>query len=89
MFFEEISNSFGLDIKALKEFSFLNVANSGVAVFGKYDIVFYNTTKIILKSKHNYIYIYGQNLSIKSMNNTSFCVVGKIFCTSDREVTLC
>ena len=89
MFFEEISNSLGADIKALKEFSFINVANMGLVIYGKYNIMLYNTAKIILKNKQNTLYIYGQNLTIKSMNKTSFCIIGKIFCIGDREMVLC
>lgn len=88
MFFDEITKSLKQDISALKDFSYTNVANKGVFVNGKNTIEVFSSCKIVLKFAKHKLYIFGNNLKIETMNQTSFCVCGDIFCISDREVNL-
>ena len=89
MFFDEITKSLGQDVEALKNFSYLNVANKGLVVYAKNSIQSYSTCKIVLRCNKTKLYIFGNNLKIEFMSQNDFCVKGEIFCISDREVQLC
>ena len=89
MFFDEVTKSLKQDLIALKNFSYLNVANKGLQFYGKNIIEIYNTCKIVLRCNKNKLFILGQNLKIEKMDQSEICVVGEIFCISDREVSLC
>lgn len=88
MFFDEITKRLGADIQTLKNFSWTNIGNLGLVLNGQNTILSYNTCKIVLRCNRQQVFIYGQNLRIQSMSPTDFCVVGQIFCVSDREVSL-
>ena len=89
LFFDELTNTLGQDINALKNFSYFNVANKGLIINGHNEIVLCTSCKIVLSCNKKFLYIYGQNMQIICMTNTEFSIGGDIWCVSNKEVTIC
>ena len=89
MFFNEITQTLGEDVDALKNYSFFCVANCGLVVNGHNEIVLCTGCKIVLKCNKKFLYVYGQNLKIISMSSTHFAIKGDVWIMGDREVNIC
>ncbi|MBR1925960.1 MAG: YabP/YqfC family sporulation protein [Clostridia bacterium] len=87
MFFKEIFDELKIDAK-LCPFIVTNLGFLGTIVEGKFFVDYYSTVKIILKTKKQSLYIYGQNLNIKNMQKDEIIIVGEIFSVSSREVNI-
>jgi len=87
MFFKEVFDELKIDTK-LCPFVVTNLGFFGTIVEGKFFIDYYSTVKIILKTKKQNLYIYGQNLNIKNMQKDEIIIVGEIFSVSSREVNI-
>ena len=87
MFFKEVFDDLKIDSK-LCPFIVTNLGFLGTIIDGKFNIEYFSSVKIILKSKKQKLFVYGQNLTIKDMQPDEITILGEIFVVSSREVKI-
>ena len=77
-FFNDIVADYGLEIDLKNGFNLVNISNKILYIEGQKGIVLISEEVMSFRIKKGVITIYGQNLMLKRITNTTLTIIGNI-----------